>query len=152
MVVSEKNEFSLKGLRAFNFSLAGVIVLSVVFLLGLVFFQKGNDDLAGQVRTLMLSSWWMVLSGIITFTAAYMIVSYLSALAQGHTRPLKPAWRTVFVFAIVFGLIHSLQLAYGGNLPSDFIVIFSKDLLGILVAAVATTVRPVRETMYGQGN
>jgi len=87
----------------------------------------------------MLNSWWMVVSGIVTYGAAYMIAAFLFAMAHGVAQPLKPTRRAVFALALIFGLIHSFRLARGGHLPFDFIVIFSKDLLGIVLLALATT-------------
>lgn len=148
MVVAEQNRFSPRGLRAFYFCLTGLVVLSFALLYGMGFFWNGNEDLTGRIRVLMLGSWWMVLSGIVTYSAAYMIAAFLLAVAQGVAQPLKPARRAVFVFALVFGLIHSFRLARGGHLPFDFIVIFSKDLLGIVLALATTSLGSIEISIY----
>lgn len=148
MVISEQSGFSPKGLRAFYLCLSGVAVLSLAVVYGMGFFRDGNEELIGRMRMLMLGSWWMVLSGIVTYGMAYMLVAFLLALGQGVAQPLKPTRWAVLVFAPLFGLVHSFRLAYGGNLPFDFIVIFSKDLCGILLALAATSVGPLKEMMY----
>jgi hypothetical protein len=152
MVVSGQSRLSPKGLRAFYLCLTGVAVLSFAVVHGTGFFRNGNEELIGRMRMLMLGSWWMVLSGIVTYGSAYMLVAFLLALGQGVAQPLKPTRRLVFAFALLFGLIHSFRLAYGGNLPFDFIVIFTKDLFGILLALAATSTGPLKEMMYRREN
>lgn len=152
MVISEQGRFSPRGLRAFYFCLTGVIVLSCAVVFGMGFFRNGDEELIGRMGMLMLGSWWMVLSGIVTYGLAYMLAAFLLALGQGVAQPLKPTRWAVLVFALLFGLIHSFRLAYGGNLPFDFIVIFTKDLFGILLALAATSAGPLKEMMYRREN
>ena len=147
MAITE-DRFSRKGLRFFYLCLTGFVVMNVLLLYGLGLLPKASDAAAIHVRMLMLESWWMVAVGAITFTAAYMAVAFLSGLLQGVAEPVKPDWKAVFVFALAFASVHSFRVAYGGDLPQDFITLFGKDLLGILLCFTATFVPPARERIY----
>lgn len=148
MAIFPENQFSPKGLRLFYLFLAGLVAVSGALFYDLVFFHQGDEDLATSIRILMVRSWWMVVIGVITFSAAYVMTAFFSALREGQAQPFKPSRRMVFVVAVAFGLVHSFRLAYGGNPPIDFIVIFLKDLCGILLALAVTLIRPIKGTVY----
>ena len=152
MVVAE-DRFSPRGLRLFYLFLVGFVVVNVFLLYGLGLFPKGSGEVTIDVRMLTLRSWWMVAVGALTFAAAYIFVAIVWALVRGDTEPIKPGRIAVFAFALVFASVHSFRLAYAydGNLPSDFITIFVKDLLGILLAVAPTWVRPMKQKIY-RGN
>lgn len=151
MVDFRQSVFSPKEIRAFYLSLTGLIFVSFALFYGVGFIYERHEDLVGQIRMLMLNSWWMVGSGIITFSAAYMILAFIWGLAFGDAQPLKPTRRAVFVSAVVFASIHSFRLAYGGKLPYDFVVIFLKEFVGIVLALMATCTGQVKGIIYRRG-
>jgi|SRR3989338_5371266 len=146
MVISEE-KFSAEGLRYLYLFLMGIIAAAAILLYGLGLFEK-MEDKAAYARMLMLGSWWMVAVGAITFGAAYILVAFVLGIAKGSAQPLTPRQRVVFWAAILFALIHSFRLAYGGNLPRDFVVIFLEDFLGIVLSLALTSLGPIREKVY----
>jgi len=148
-MVADQDQFTPKGLRLFYLSLVGLVVLIVFMTAAVGVFVRRDQDLVPYVRTLMVRSWWMVVSGMVTFSTAYMVMAFLSAVGKGLSQPLKPRLGAVFVVTLSFAAFHCLRLAYGENFLYNFLVIFAKDFLGIALALLPTLSQPIRGRMYG---
>lgn len=149
MVDFQQSGFSPKEIRAFYLSLTGLIAVSFALFYGVGFIYEGHEDPVGRIRTLMHDSWWMVVAGVITFSAAYMVMALVSAIGKGSSQPVKPRLGAVFVLTLFFAALHSLRLAYGENFLYNFSVIFAKDLLGVALALLLTLGQPIRLRIYG---